>query len=85
MWMNWRVIGGVGASAVVAVLFAPGWMAAFAPFLVLAVCPISMWLTMRHLPGSSSRVANDSEHSEIEQLRSEVAELRRQQSDRTSN
>ena len=66
MWMNWRVIGGVGASAVVAVLFAPGWMAAFAPFLVLAVCPISMWLTMR-------------------QLRSEVAELRRQQSDRTSN
>lgn len=84
MCMNWKVVGGVAVVAVGMVLFAPGWLAASAPLLVLAVCPLSMWFMMRRLPGPSSHITNDAEHAEVDQLRSEVAELRRQRSDRTS-
>lgn len=84
MGMNWKVVGIVGAVAVGMALYAPGWMAALAPLLVVAVCPLSMWFMMRHMDGSSSQVTDASDPIEIERLRSEVAELHRQHSDRTT-
>lgn len=84
MCVNWKVVGGVAAVAVGTVLFAPGWTAALAPLLVVAVCPLSMWFMMRHMHGSSSHVTDAPGRAEIERLRSEVAELRQQQSDRTA-
>lgn len=84
MCVNWKVVGGVAVVAVGLVLFAPGWMAALAPLLVVAVCPLSMWFMMLHMRGSSSHVTEASDRTEIERLRSEVAELREQRSDRTA-
>lgn len=83
MCMNWKLIGGVAAVAVAMVLVAPGPMAALAPLLVVA-CPLSMWFMMRHMHGSSSHVTDAADRTEISRLRSEVAELRQQHSDRTT-
>lgn len=84
MCVNWKLIGGVAAVAVGLVLFAPGPIAALAPLLVVAVCPLSMWFMMRHLHGSSPHVTDATDRTEIARLRSEVAELRQQHSDRTT-
>ena len=85
MCVNWKIVGGALAGAVVMVLFAPGWGAALAPLLVVAICPLSMLFMMRYMHGpKSSKPADASDRTEIERLRSEVAELRRQRSEHTS-
>lgn len=84
MCLNWKVVGGVAAVAVAMVLFSPGWMAALGPLLVVAACPLSMWFMMRHMHRSSPHASDTLDRPEIERLRSEVAELRQQHSDRTS-
>jgi choline-glycine betaine transporter len=84
MCVNWKVVGGVVAVAAGMVLFAPTRVAALAPLMVVAVCPLSMLLMMRYMHGpKSSQVTDLTDRTEIERLRSEVAELRQQRSDRT--
>lgn len=46
MCLNWKVIAGVAALGVGFFVFAPGLAAAALPFLVLAICPLSMILMM---------------------------------------
>ncbi len=84
MCLNWKVVGGVAAVAVAMVLFSSGWVAALAPLLVVAVCPLSMWFMMRHMHGSSPHTSDAPDRLEVERLRSEVAELRQQHSDRAA-
>jgi choline-glycine betaine transporter len=84
MCLNWKVVGGVAAVAVAIVLFSRGGMAALGPLLVFAACPLSMWFMMRHMHGPSAHASDEPDRLEIERLRSEVAELHQQHSDRAS-
>ncbi len=78
MCLNWKVVAGAVAFAAGLVLFAPAQVSALAPLLIVAVCPLSMLLMMRGMQGSKSSQATEvSDRTEIERLRSEVAELRR--------
>ena len=65
MGMNWKIVGGAATVALGLVLFAPGPVAAAAPLLIFAACPLSMRVMMRrtHDPatlrqdGDASRAA----------------------------
>jgi hypothetical protein len=47
MCLNWKVIVGVAVVAVGIYLYAPGFALAALPFLVLAICPLSMIFMMQ--------------------------------------
>jgi hypothetical protein len=47
MCLNWKVLAGVAAVAVALFVYAPGFAFAALPFLVLAICPLSMIFMMR--------------------------------------
>ncbi len=51
MCLNWKVLAGLGAAGVGIYLFAPGLAVAALPFLLLAVCPLSMLLMMKGMQG----------------------------------
>jgi hypothetical protein len=42
MCLNWKVIAGVAVAGIAIYLYAPGFALAALPFLVLAICPLSM-------------------------------------------
>ncbi len=51
MCLNWKVLAGVAAVGAGLLVFAPGLAAAALPFLVLAICPLSMVLMMGAMNG----------------------------------
>ncbi len=51
MCLNWKVIAGVAAVGAGLLVFAPGLAAAALPFLVLAICPLSMVFMMGAMNG----------------------------------
>jgi hypothetical protein len=59
MCLNWKVIVGVAAAAVAIYLYAPGFALAALPFLVLAICPLSMIFMM----GAMGNMNRDGEKS----------------------
>lgn len=72
--LNWKVVAAVGATAAALWAIAPGSVAALAPLLLLAICPLSMLLMMRAM-GSGASCATDRD-AEITTLRAELDELR---------
>ena len=51
MCLNWKVIAGVAVVAVGLFVYAPGFALAALPFLVLAICPLSMVFMMGMMNG----------------------------------
>ena len=51
MCLNWKVIAGLALVGVALFAYAPGLAAAALPFLVLAICPISMIFMMKAMNG----------------------------------
>lgn len=60
MCLNWRVLGALAALGVGIWIVAPNLIATAAPLLLLAACPLSMWLMMRGMSGGQQRGSNDS-------------------------
>lgn len=54
MCLNWKVIAAVAAVGVALFFYAPGFAAAALPFLVLAICPLSMIFMMSAMNGMGS-------------------------------
>jgi hypothetical protein len=81
--LNWKVIAGlaVGGAGIFAV--APDLALAALPFLILAICPLSMLFMMRAMQGNegegdekaASREAGVSREEEISRLRAQQAAL----------
>jgi hypothetical protein len=61
MCLNWKVIVGVAVVAVGIYLYAPGFALAALPFLVLAICPLSMIFMM----GAMGNMNRDGEKSGV--------------------
>ncbi len=82
MCINKKVVIGLAAAGVFLYLIAPGAIGAAMPLLLLlAICPLSMIVMMRAMPGGKSKsdAPDQSESSEVDELRAEVERLRLQQ------
>ncbi len=82
MCLNWKVIAGVAAAGVGLLVFAPGLAAAALPFLVLAICPLSMVLMMGAMNGNGMGQASPTHAAGGRQPRNRaerLAELEMQQ------
>jgi len=55
MCLNKKVLIGLGVLAVGLVVLQPGWALAALPFLILAICPLSMIFMMRGMRGRPSQ------------------------------
>lgn len=58
MCLNWKVLGGLAALGVGIWVVAPNLIAAAAPLLLFAACPLSMWLMMRGMSGGRQMGSN---------------------------
>ena len=85
--LNWKVIAGVAVVAGGLFVFAPGLAAAALPFLVLAICPLSMFLMMGMMKGKGETgaacsmghaSANSSRAEQLASLKAQQQELARQ-------
>ncbi len=81
MCINRKAVIGLVAAGVIVYLVAPGAIGAALPLLLLAISPLSMFVMMRAMSGGKSKSdANDqSESSEVNELRAEVELLRVEQ------
>lgn len=83
MCLNWKVIAGVAVVAVGFYTFAPGLAAAALPFLVLAICPLSMLLMMGMMnkgeSGAACAVGRMNAESASASSAEELARLKAQQ------
>lgn len=81
MCINKRVIAGLVAAGVIVYLVAPGAIGAALPLLILAICPLSMIVMMRVMSAGKSKsdAPDQSESSEVSELRAEVERLRVEQ------
>ncbi len=81
MCINKKVIAGLVAAGVIVYLVAPGAIGAALPLLILAICPLSMIVMMRVMSGGKSKsdAPDQSESSEVAELRAEVERLRVEQ------
>jgi hypothetical protein len=57
MCLNKRVLVGLGVVAIGLVVLQPGWAVAALPFVILAVCPLSMIFMMRGMNGRNAEAA----------------------------
>lgn len=81
MCINKRIVAGLAAAGVAVAVFAPNWIGAALPLLILAVCPLSMIVMMRFMAPPANRSGADESpqvSAELASLRAEVAELRRE-------
>ncbi len=77
MCFDKRVIGGIALVAVALLAINPTWFGAALPFLLLAICPLSMVAMMRTKNGNSAAcTAPVADDADLERLRAEVAGLR---------
>lgn len=83
MCLNWRVAAGLGALGAALFLIAPEIGLAALPFLLVAVCPLSMMFMMNSMgpaqPPVPSTSGGESGPERVAALRGELAELRRRQ------
>ncbi len=85
MCVDKKVIAGLAVAGLAVVVLAPNWVGAALPLLVLAVCPLSMIAMMRFMGSSAKSGGTDESASvsaELARLRTEVAQLRRQSTER---
>ncbi|MDV6014288.1 hypothetical protein [Haloechinothrix sp. LS1_15] len=86
--LDWRVLAGLGALALIAVVINPNWAL---PVLVIAAvlaCPLSCWWLLRRGTDAACTAGQDDDRSpeaereaEVARLRREVAELKRDAGD----
>lgn len=83
MCLNWKVIAAVAAVAAGFYLYAPGLAAAALPFLVLAICPLSMIFMMSAMNGMGKDATADpgSGEQRSESPEEQLASLQAQQRD----
>ncbi|MBB5161719.1 DUF2933 domain-containing protein [Mycobacterium sp. AZCC_0083] len=55
MCLNKKALIGLGVIAIGLVVLRPGWAVAALPFLILAICPLSMIFMMRGMKGRPSQ------------------------------
>jgi len=81
MCINKKVIAGLVAAGLIVYLVAPGAIGAALPLLLLAICPLSMIVMMRAMSGGQAKsdAPDQSESSEVNELRAEVEWLRVEQ------
>lgn len=81
MCINKKVIAGLVAAGLIVYLVAPGAIGAALPLLLLAICPLSMIVMMRAMSGGQAKsdAPDQSESSEVNELRAEVERLRVEQ------
>jgi hypothetical protein len=84
MCLNWKVIAGVAVAGIGTYLYAPGFAVAALPFLILAICPLSMIFMMRAMgnmngDGEKSGVACATGGNKTASREEELAELKSQQ------
>ncbi len=81
MCINTKVIAGLVAAGLIVYLVAPGAIGAALPLLLLAICPLSMIVMMRAMSGGQAKsdAPDQSESSEVKELRAEVERLRVEQ------
>lgn len=87
MCINWRVLVGVGVIAAGLFAFAPNLAAAALPFLILAICPLSMLLMMTLMGnnGSQQSAACATDDQQVPLSREEkLAQLKAQQQELAS-
>jgi hypothetical protein len=82
--LNWKVLAGVALAAVGLFVYAPGFALAALPFLVLAICPLSMILMMGAMnnmngDGDKSGAACATGKSRPASRQEELAQLKAQQ------
>lgn len=78
MCLDKRVIAGLAAAGLALFALNPPWFGAALPFLVIAICPVSMLFMIRTQTATSCHTpASDSASDEVTALRDQVAELRR--------
>ena len=82
MCINKKVVAGLAAAGVAVFLLAPDLIGAAAPFLVLAICPLSMVVMMWAMRGGNeSQTGAEGGQADIDAelatLRAELARLRR--------
>lgn len=61
MCLNWKVLAGIGIAILAIILFVPKF-AAFAPFLLVLACPLSMLLMMRGVKHGEHSMQYKNEH-----------------------
>lgn len=94
MCFDKRVIAGLAVVGVGILAFAPHLIGAALPFLLIAICPLSMLIMMRGMSGMSGggdggscstkeAGTRKSTESEVAELRAEVERLRAEQARRT--
>jgi len=81
MCINWKVAAGLGVVALGIMVFAPEFIGAATPLLILALCPISMgammWAMARNGGAKSCKTdGNDATSTELTESRTEVEALR---------
>lgn len=78
--LNWKVITGLGVVGVGIYAVAPGLAVAALPFLLLAICPLSMMFMMKGMGQNQDGERQASEEAEAGLTRGErLARLREQQ------
>ena len=77
MCINWKVIGGLAAVGVGIWIMAPHLIAAAAPLLIFAICPLSMMLMMRGMSNhqSASPAQQPAAPKDLAALKAEHARL----------
>lgn len=77
MCINWKVIGGLAAVGVGIWIVAPNLIAAAAPLLLFAICPLSMMLMMRGMSNmqSASPAQQPAAPKDLAELKAEHARL----------
>ena len=88
MCFDKKVIAALAAVGLAVVVFAPNWVGAALPLLILAVCPLFMIVMMRFMGSSAKSGGTDeaaSVSAELASLRTEVAQLRRESAEQAEN
>lgn len=75
MCLNWKVLAGLATAGVGMYLLAPELARAALPFLVLAVCPLSMMLMMWSMRGTEDKESSLTSEEQLARLRDQQSAL----------
>lgn len=82
MCLNWKVLAGLAVLGIGIYAVAPELAAAALPFLLLAICPLSMVFMMKGMQGDETKApepdANLTRDEQLARLRTEQADLAEQ-------
>ncbi len=86
MCFDKRVIGGLAIAAVAVLAINPSWFGVAFPFLILAICPLSMLVMMAKTTNQTAAgCAPAKSDGDVERLRAELAGLREELASRNDS